>query len=315
MIHKLPYFFLFLLLITACSAPQEKQSDRAPQEGVNPPAEGPDQKSTYLQIDPGTLPELMQPGSRLMPLISAHRGGRDIPGYPENSLEVFKYIVEEIPAMLECDLNMSSDGVLLLMHDNSLDRTTTGAGLVTDQSWAELQTLKLIDDFGKITDYSIPSLEEVLRWAKGKAIMSLDVKRGVPFKNVVDLVEEYKMEDYVVIITYNVNDALSVHRLNPDLMISVSIRNQEEWLRMKNSGIPYDRMVAFTGTRLSPASLYDTLHQYGIPCILGTLGNLDRQAASRGDETTYGSFLDMGVDILATDRPLEAGRITEARKQ
>lgn len=271
--------------------------------------------ATYRSIGAGELPDLMQPGSRIMPLISAHRGGRNIPGYPENSLEVFQYVVDSIPAMVECDINMTSDGVLILMHDNSLDRTTTGTGAVKDKTWEEISELKLVDDFGKRTDFTIPTLEQALEWAKEKAILSLDVKRGVPFKNVVDLVEEYEMEDYVVVITYNVNDALSVHRLNKDLMISVSIRNEEEWRRMQTSGIPYDRMVAFTGTRLSPKSLFETLHAENIPAILGTLGNLDQQAAAQGDSRTYAKFLDLGVDILATDRPLEAGKVTEAYKE
>lgn len=265
----------------------------------------------YLSIAENELPQLMQPGSRLMPLISAHRGGRNMAGYPENSIEAFQYIVDSIPAMIECDISMSSDGVLLMMHDNTLERTTNGTGKVVDKTWAEMENLKLVDDYGTQTDFEIPLLEEVLAWAKGKAILSLDVKRGVPFKNVIDLVEEMDMEDHAVIITYNVNDALSVNRLNEDLMISVSIRSEEEWQRMKTSGLPFDRMVAFTGTRLSPKTLYETLHAENIPTILGTLGNLDQQAAAQGDSKTYTRFLDLGIDILATDRPLEAGNITK----
>lgn len=267
---------------------------------------------TYISIGEGELPQLMRPGSRLMPLISAHRGGRRIPGFPENSMEVFKYTTDSIPAMLECDISITSDGVLMIMHDNSLDRTTTGTGEIASQTWESMQNLNLVDDFGDPTTFKIPTLEEVLSWAKGKALLSLDVKRGVPFKNVIDMVEEFGMEDYVVVITYNVNDALTVHRLNDRLMISVSIRNEEEWLRMKTSGIPFDRMVAFTGTRLSPKSLFDELHQENIPAILGTLGNLDQQAAAQGDSLTYTRFLDLGADILATDRPLEAAKITSS---
>ncbi|HKK77249.1 MAG TPA: glycerophosphodiester phosphodiesterase family protein [Saprospiraceae bacterium] len=304
-----------MLLLFACDNINASKVNSHGEASVGTDVLSKERPATYLNIAEGELPALMQPGTRLMPLISAHRGGRDIPGYPENSLEVFQYVVDSIPAMLECDINMTSDGVLILMHDNSLDRTTTGNGAVRDKTWEQMSELKLVDDFGKRTGFSVPTLEQTLQWARGKAILSLDVKRGVPFKNVIDLVEEYEMEDYVVVITYNVNDALSVHRLNKDLMISVSIRNQEEWLRMKNSGIPYDRMVAFTGTRLSPKSLFETLHEENIPAILGTLGNLDQQAAAQGDSRTYGKFLDLGADILATDRPLEAGKITEAYRK
>lgn len=243
-----------------------------------------------------------------MPMISAHRGGRDIPGYPENSLEVFAYTLQQTPAMLECDVNVSADGVLLLMHDNSLDRTTTGTGRVQDQNWSEMKDLFLIDDRGQVTDFQIPTFAEALDYAQGKAILSVDVKRGVDFAQVIRMIEEKGMTDYVVVITYNVEDAELVHRLNPDLMISVSIRNLEEWERMRNSTVPTDRMVAFTGTRLSPKALFDTLHHYQIPAILGTLGNLDQRVAARGD-SLYLDYLNLGADILATDRPVEAGAI------
>ena len=64
-------------------------------------------------------------------------------------------------------------------------------------------------------------------------------------------------------------------------------------------------MIAFTGTRLSNASLYKRLHEENIVCILGTMGNLDGQAEARGGEM-YKRWQKFGADILATDRPFEA---------
>lgn len=267
-----------------------------------------------MVIADGALPALMVPGSRLMPMISAHRGGRNIEGLPENSLEVFAYTLQFTPAMLECDVNISSDGQLLLMHDNSLDRTTTGTGLVQETDWATISQLHLVDDFGTTTSYKVPTFEQALAFAKNRALLSVDVKRNVPFDQVVAAIEQYDMVDYAVVITYNTEDAQTVHRLNEDLMISVSIRNQEEWERMKNTTVPFDRMVAFTGTRLSPKALFDTLHAHDIPAILGTLGNLDQRVAARGD-SLYLEYLELGADILATDRPIEAGAILAGQRK
>ena len=64
-------------------------------------------------------------------------------------------------------------------------------------------------------------------------------------------------------------------------------------------------MLAFTGTRLSKAPLYKRLHKEGIVCILGTLGNLDKQAEARGEDM-YQYWKSLGVDILATDRPFKS---------
>lgn len=286
---------------------------QAPQDITDAPL--PNQTLKTMSIAPGELPALMVPDSRLMPMISAHRGGRNIPGYPENSLEVFAYTLQYTPAMLECDINVSADGVLLLMHDNSLDRTTTGTGRVQDTPWSEMETLYLVDDNGETTSFRIPTFAQALDFAKGKALLSVDVKRGVDFRQVVKLIEEKDMVDHVVVITYNQEDAELVHQLNPQLMISVSIRSLEEWERMRKSAVPYERMVAFTGTRLSPKALFDTLRTHDIPAILGTLGNLDQRVAARHD-SLYLDYLDLGADILATDRPVAAGEtIAKTRTQ
>jgi glycerophosphoryl diester phosphodiesterase len=72
--------------------------------------------------------------------------------------------------------------------------------------------------------------------------------------------------------------------------------------KLLNSGIPTKNMIAFTGTRLSDASLFKRLHSHDILTMLGTLGNLDKSAEARGDHL-YNEWMDLGVDIIATDRP------------
>lgn len=237
------------------------------------------------------------------PLISAHRGG-PYPGYPENCIETFEYVLKHTPAIIECDIAMTKDENLVMMHDNTLDRTTSGTGLVEHFTLEEIKKLQLKDSEGNVTPYSIPSLREVLEWTKGMAILTLDIKKGVPLNKVIRLVEETNSEAYAVIITYNIEQAKEVYNLNPDLMISASIRNDEELYSILVSGIPLENIIAFTGTSLKSASFYDNLHTKGIYCILGTLGNLDNKAIAKGDKI-YLDFISIGADILATDRPVE----------
>ena len=111
-------------------------------------------------------------------------------------------------------------------------------------------------------------------------------------------------QDNSIIITYDLQQANRAYQLAPELLLSVSARNEKEWETILNSGIPTKNMLAFTGTRLSPSALYDRLHENDIVCMLGTLGNLDRQAKARGDEL-YKTWKASGIDIIATDRPFE----------
>ncbi len=240
-----------------------------------------------------------------IPLVSAHRGGPQ-PGFPENAIETFEKTAKQQPVIIECDIAITKDSVLVLMHDDRLERTSTGVGFVRDYTYDELAKLRLKDPDGVITEFRVPTLADALAWGKNKVIFTLDVKRGVPYEYVIEEVRGQRAETYSILITYSADQASKVHKLAPDLMISASIRTKEDLLRLNDRGVPDNRLVAFVGTSEADSEVYNTLHEHGIMCILGTMGNLDKQAAVRGDVLYY-DLIDQGADILSTDRPIEAG--------
>ncbi|WP_338876892.1 glycerophosphodiester phosphodiesterase family protein [Spirosoma sp. SC4-14] len=268
---------------------------------------------TYTKIPAGHGPDFFRykaskTTGQPMAKISAHRGGGDLKGYPENCIESFAYLAKTMPVIIECDIDLTKDSVMVMMHDATLDRTTTGTGKLIDKTYNELAQYRLEDNMGNVTPYKIPTLEQVLTWGKGKVTFTLDVKRNVSFGKVVDMVRKTGMEDYAAIITYNAQDAAKLNKLDPKLMISVTIRNRAEYDRLHELGIPDNRMVAFVGVKEPDTELYQFLHQKGIACILGTLGNLDKQAAAKGDQV-YRKFAENGADIMSTDRPLEVWQV------
>lgn len=268
---------------------------------------------TYTKISTGGGPDFFSYKAQQGPAkISAHRGGGDLKGYPENCIESFAYLAKQMPVIIECDIDLTKDSVLVMMHDATLDRTTTGTGKLIDKTYAELAPFRLEDNMGNVTPYKIPTLEQVLNWGKGKVAFTLDVKRNVSFEKVVNMVRKTGMGDYAAIITYNAQDAAKINKLDPNLMISVTIRNRAEYDRLHDLGIPDNRMVAFVGVKEPDAELYRFLHQKGIACILGTLGNLDKQAAAKGDQV-YKQFAKNGADIMSTDRPLEVWNAVKQR--
>ncbi len=251
------------------------------------------------------LREFLTYSKRRYPLISAHRGGPE-KGFPENAIETFEHSYQFQPLIIECDISLSKDSVMVLMHDNSLNRTSTGAGRLSDFTHEELKKFYLRDNGGDSTMFRIPTLEEALIWGRGKVIFTLDVKRGVPYSKVIDMVRRCKAEASSVIITYNADQAAEVYQLAPELMISASVRGKEDLERLNGRGIPDNRIVAFIGVTEAQPETYELLHSRGISCILGTMGNLDRQAVARGDNQYY-EYISRGADILSTDRPKEAG--------
>ncbi len=267
-------------------------------------------QQTAANVDFKAVQELQQflaYSPKRIPMVSAHRGGPQA-GFPENALETFANSIRLQPVIIECDITLSKDSVLVLMHDDRLDRTSTGTGPLRDRTYAELKNLQLKDNNGDTTAFHIPQLDDVLRWGRGKVIFTLDVKRGVPYAMVIDAVHRCHAAACSVIITYNAAQAAEVHQLAPELMISASIQNPEDLERLHTGGVPDNRLLAFVGVREADPELYRLLHEHGIQCILGVMGNLDRQAAARGPQV-YADLVEHGADILSTDVPVTAAQV------
>jgi glycerophosphoryl diester phosphodiesterase len=247
--------------------------------------------------------------SNFYPVVSAHRGGPTV-GFPENCTATFENTIKYNPAVIETDIALTKDSVLVMMHDNTLDRTTTGTGNINEFTYKELQALFLEDSEGNRTAYKIETLDEVLQWGKGKVVYTLDVKRGVPFKMIVDAVRRNKAENYSIIITYNANQAAEVATLAPDMLLSVSARGKEDVERMENLGVKAENMVAFVGTSFPKPEVMDYMKSKGITCISGTMGNLDKSAIANGDKV-YLDLVKAGVMIISSDRPAEVAKQME----
>ncbi len=243
-------------------------------------------------------------------VVSAHRAG-PAPGFPENALETMRRTLDRNPdALLEIDVQKSADGVLFLLHDERLERTTTGTGEADSLSFRALGRLRLEDNDGAATRFRVPSLAAALALAKRRnAIVQLDVKRGVPFADVVAAVRKAKAARHVVIITYNDRDAGEVARLAPELMISVGITQIDMLNRLRRQDVPTGQMLAWTGTRAPDPALMKTLRSWGIEPMFGTLGRpgnrLDDQWLADGDPSEFRELARNGAVVIGTDRAPE----------
>ena len=105
------------------------------------------------------------------PLSVAHRGPSI--AYPENTLEAYRKAIELGIEMIECDVNITSDGKLVMMHDPTLDRTTTGTGKVSASSLEDIQKLDAGGKFKpEFAGVRVPSTEETLLLYKEAGILS-----------------------------------------------------------------------------------------------------------------------------------------------
>ena len=112
------------------------------------------------------------------PLAIAHRGHSM--DYPENTLEAYRKAIDLGVEMIECDVNITRDGTLVMMHDWTLDRTTNGAGRVKDASWDEIQRLDAGSKFRpEFAGVRVPSTEATIRLFREAGIFGcFEVKGG-----------------------------------------------------------------------------------------------------------------------------------------
>ncbi len=269
------------------------------------PAPVDDNARYYIEIPKGGLLDFFKYTPMRVPMVSHHRGG-PVPGYPENAIETMDNALKYGPGLMEIDVAQLKDGTLILMHDYTLDRTTTGTGKFKDVTWDYVKTLNLKDNEGRMTAYKVPLLRDVLLWAKGRAIVTLDIKRGTDFKKVVQLVEETASADYSVAIAYTLKQAIAFNKIAPDMPITVGMMKQDDITAVKNSGIPTNRVIAWTGTREKSAKFYNDIHRNGWRVIMGTLGrpnsSIDGQIAANDNDARYIDIFRKGADVIATDR-------------
>ncbi|MFQ5564615.1 MAG: glycerophosphodiester phosphodiesterase family protein, partial [Parvularculaceae bacterium] len=238
-------------------------------------------------------------------LVSAHRGG-PAPGYPENALQTFAATLAEVPAVLEVDVATSADGVLYLMHDDTLERTTTGEGASDALSWAKIEKLLLVDNEGTPTAFAPTRFDDALAWAKDRTILQVDFKKTTRFEDVVAEIRRQHAERNVIYIAYSLAQAERLHALAPDAMISLSLDSMSDLNRAVAGGVPADHIVAFTGTDIPRPHLFEILNGRDVEVIFGTLGgtdSVDNFIVETGEEGHYAEIAGLGVDILATDRP------------
>lgn len=166
------------------------------------------------------------PWRRERPLSIGHRGHSV--EYPENTLEAYRKAIELGVEMIECDVNMTRDGVLVMMHDPTLDRTTNGTGRVNQATWEEIQRLDAGSKFNpRFKGARIPSTQEIIRLYREAGIYGcFEVKGGNPqvaneiASALIDLlVKENALETNLMSSYYHEAMALAKARV-PELMLA-----------------------------------------------------------------------------------------------
>ena len=245
--------------------------------------------------------------------IAAHRG--DWRNYPENSIEGLKSCIDMGIDIMETDLKMTKDSILILMHDETLDRTTNGSGFVKDISLDSIKKLNLKNGYGFKTPYKIPTLKEALLSAKGKINIDLD-KSYSYIQKAFEIVKETQTLNQVI---FRVDDSWDVFNAKHSNIIPEINYMPLVWWNTKdpikfienylNAEYPPKIIEVIYKTEKSNQLLaLKSLKDYKIKIMMNTIyshlcaNHDDYKALNKRDEN-WGWVIKNGATIIGTDRP------------
>ncbi len=264
-------------------------------------------------------------------IISGHRGGM-MSGFPENCIESCEKTLSLMPTFFEIDFSFTKDSVMVLMHDLSVDRTTTGKGKVSDYTFEEIQKLNLVDRSGKVTPYKIPTLKSILEWGKDKVVFNFDNKyintKGVSAEEKKASLDYYikqlspggdwSMYHNIMLSVRSIEEALyywnnGIH----DVIFCVEISSEEHFKAYDECAIPWDHIMAYIRLSVNPElqDVYRKLHERGVMTMTSITGSSDKIKNTYDRKVAYERELLAEPDIIETDYPSEFIGLPWTRKE
>lgn len=239
-----------------------------------------------------------------MTMIFAHRGYSGY--YPENTLLAFQKVAEETVADgIELDVQLTKDGEVVIMHDETLDRTTNGSGWLKDHTLEELKLLSVgVNMKGFLPRQTIPTLREYLEFIRTtKLITNIELKTGVfeypgIEEKVVALVKEFGLEEQIWYSSFNHYTVAKILELQPSAKCGLLM---DTWLM--NVGAYAASQGAATVNACSyfaaKAGVAEDLHKHGIGL----------QAWTPNEIPLMEQLVAAGVDSLITNYPDRAAQV------
>lgn len=239
-----------------------------------------------------------------MTMIFAHRGFSGY--YPENTMLAFQKTAEETVADgIEIDIQLTKDGEIVIMHDETLDRTTNGSGFLKDYTLEELKMLSVgVNVKGFLPRQTIPTLREFFTWLKTtKLITNIELKTGVfeyegIEEKLIAMVHEFGLENQIWYSSFNHYTLAKIQKLQPNaqcgLLMDTWLMNVGEYAASQKAAT-----VNACSAFCCKEGVAEDLHKHGVKL----------QAWTPNDAQLMQKLVECGVDVLITNFPDIAAKV------
>ena len=240
-------------------------------------------------------------------LVAAHRGGALL--WPENSLLAFGNALGLGVDAVETDVHMTSDGEIVVIHDPTLDRTTTARGAIAGLTSAEVTAARLKDRAGRTTDERVPTFAQLLDLlAPGRAQLLLEIKidaRGTRYPGIEEkalaLLRARRMAERTLVMAFEPETVRRVRELDP------AIRTVALVWRRQGVRASVRQALALGASAIG----YDFRHLDADRVAATRKAGLMVGAWTVNEESDIRRVIELGVDVVISDRPDVALRLAK----
>ncbi len=230
-------------------------------------------------------------------LTSAHRG--EHLHHPENSLPAIQGAINAGMDFVELDIRTTSDGHLVLMHDPTVDRMTSGRGPVSEKTLADIRKLDLGVRFpGQFPDLRVPTFDEALALAEGKIGIYIDTKSASP-RDLVAAIGRHDMGAHVMFYSEHPDFLKQISDLRPEWILLPEAFNPENIRRLLE--LLHPKMLGFDPRDYNAPTIAAARH-----ANIGIFVDLNTPAEWQG-------AIEQGVAGIQTDHPFELREFLRAK--
>jgi glycerophosphoryl diester phosphodiesterase len=264
-----------------------------------------------LIVAAALVPGLTTAQGPARPLVAAHRGGALL--WPENSLLAFRNALALGAEFLETDVHLTRDGQLVILHDPTLDRTTTGQGAVRDVTAAQLTGMRLKAADGTVTSEPVPMLAQLLELMKpSSARLLLEIKVGPGRERYAEIeektlaqVRQHGVMDRVVIMAFEGPTIRRVRELAPGVPTTLLVSR----VRVEREGVPAREAVSWAKAAGATDLGMDHRALDADVVAAARAARLRVAAWTVNEEADIRRVIALGADIVISDRPDLAKRL------
>ena len=229
-------------------------------------------------------------------LVAAHRAAHN--HYPENSLPAIQKAIDLGVDIVELDVKVTKDGVAVLMHDGTIDRTTTGSGKPSDYTLEELRRFRLIHK-KDTTDEQIPTFEEALKLVKNHMLVDIDIKTD-QLDPVIEAIKNQECEDQVFFFDNDYHSLQYVRDSDPEFMLMPRAYSYE----MADSAIVrFKPEVVHIDFSFYNEEVVELIKTGNARIWINALGSIDPALGTKNEDKAMDKLLKFGANIIQTNQP------------